>query len=142
MTTTAPAPLRHRHARSHRPGGQHKGSAPPNAARPPGANATATNTERDADIVPNVVPGVTVPTAFPDDVPIPGGQHRCPHCRRPLAIISVVIPADAAIVRPPEDARPFTTALTSTLQTLWVPETLHTDADQVVRFRGCQSMIR
>ena len=26
----------------------------------------------------------------------------CPHCRQPLAIISVVIPADAATVRPPE----------------------------------------
>lgn len=43
-----------------------------------------------------------VPTPFPDDVATPGGQHRCPHCRQPLAIISVVIPADAAIVKPPE----------------------------------------
>jgi hypothetical protein len=52
----------------------------------------------------NVVPAVplAVPTAFPDDVPVGGGQHRCPHCRAPLAILSVVIPADAAIVRPPE----------------------------------------
>ena len=48
-----------------------------------------------------MTPGVlAVPTAFPDDVPTHGGQHRCPHCRQPLAI--VVIPADAAIVRPPE----------------------------------------
>jgi hypothetical protein len=53
--------------------------------------------------VPHIVPGVAaVPTAFPDHVPTPGGQHRCPHCRQPLAIISVVIPADAAIVQPPE----------------------------------------
>jgi hypothetical protein len=53
--------------------------------------------------VPLIVPGVAaVPTAFPDHVPTPGGQHRCPHCRQPLAIISVVIPADAATVRPPE----------------------------------------
>lgn len=64
---------------------------------------TLTGADTGADLVPHVVPGVlTVPTAFPDDVPNPGGQHRCPHCRQPLAIISVVIPADAAIVRPPE----------------------------------------
>ena len=43
-----------------------------------------------------------VPSAFPDDVPTPGGHHHCPNCRQPLAIISVVIPADAAIVNPPE----------------------------------------
>jgi len=56
-----------------------------------------------ADVVPAVpliVPAV--PTAFPDHVPTPGGQHRCPHCRQPLAIISVLIPADAAIIRSPE----------------------------------------
>jgi len=66
-------------------------------------NDTNTDADTRADLVPNIVPGVlTVPTAFPDDVPNPGGQHRCPHCRQPLAIISVVIPADAAIVRAPE----------------------------------------
>jgi hypothetical protein len=43
-----------------------------------------------------------VPTAFPDDVPTPGGQHRCPHCRRPLAIISVLVPAAAAHIPTPE----------------------------------------
>ena len=54
-------------------------------------------------VVPHIVPSVlAVPTAFPDDVPTRDGQHRCPHCRQPLAIISVVIPADAAIIRPPE----------------------------------------
>ena len=54
-------------------------------------------------VVSHIVPGVlAVPTAFPDDVPTRGGQHRCPHCRQPLAIVSVVIPADAAIIRPPE----------------------------------------
>lgn len=42
------------------------------------------------------------PNASRDAVPTPGGQHHCPHCRQPLAIISVVIPADAAIIRPPE----------------------------------------
>jgi hypothetical protein len=55
-----------------------------------------------SDIVLNFVRGVTVPTPSRDDVPTPGGQHRCPHCRRPLAIISVVIPADAAVVPLPE----------------------------------------
>jgi hypothetical protein len=75
----------------------------------------------DADGVPDGVPGVpgvpgvlAVPTAFPDDVPNHGGQHRCPHCRQPLAIVSVVIPADAAIVKPPEVPPTTHTALTST----------------------------
>ena len=53
--------------------------------------------------VPPAVPGVlAVPTASLDDVANPGGQHRCPHCRQPLAVISVVIPAGAAIIRTPE----------------------------------------
>ena len=51
------------------------------------------------DVVP-AVPAVL--TAYPDDVATPGGQHRCPHCRKPLAVISVVIPADAAHIKPPE----------------------------------------
>lgn len=50
--------------------------------------------------VPLTVPGVVA--AFPDDVPTPGGQHRCPHCRQPLAVISVLVPAAAAHVQPPE----------------------------------------
>ena len=54
------------------------------------------------DIVANVVPGVIVPTPSRDDVATPGSQHRCPHCRQPLAIISVVIPAGAAVVSLPE----------------------------------------
>jgi hypothetical protein len=55
------------------------------------------------DVVPNVVPAaVVVPTPSRDDVPTPGSQHRCPHCRQPLAIISIVIPADAAVVPIPE----------------------------------------
>jgi hypothetical protein len=52
--------------------------------------------------VPPAVPGVVA--AFPDEVPIPGGQHRCPHCRQPLAVISVLVPAAAAHVQPPEVA--------------------------------------
>lgn len=64
----------------------------------------------NTDVVSNIVPGVpAVSTAFPDDVPNHGGQHRCPHCRQRLAVISVIIPADAAVIRPPE-----VPALTST----------------------------
>ena len=52
------------------------------------------------DVTSHVLPNVpAVPTAFPDDVPTRGGHHRCPHCRQPLAI---VIPAAAAVVKPPE----------------------------------------
>lgn len=55
------------------------------------------------DIVSDTVPHtVVVPTASRDDVATPGGQHRCPHCHQPLAIISVVIPAGAAHVTVPE----------------------------------------
>lgn len=54
---------------------------------------------RHDDTVPAVP---AVPTPFPDGVPNPTGTHRCPHCRTPLAIISVVIPADAAHINPPE----------------------------------------
>ena len=55
------------------------------------------------DIVTNAVPdSVVVPTASQDETPNRDGQHRCPHCRQPLAIISVVIPADAAVINPPE----------------------------------------
>jgi hypothetical protein len=55
-----------------------------------------------AEIVPGVVPGTVVPTPSRDAVATPGSQHRCPHCRQPLAIISVVIPAEAAVVSVPE----------------------------------------
>jgi hypothetical protein len=34
-------------------------------------------------------------------VPTLGGQHRCPHCRQPLAVISVLVPAAAAHIQPP-----------------------------------------
>ena len=61
------------------------------------------------DIVPDIVANsVVVATASRDDVPTPGSQHQCPHCRQPIAIISVVIPADAAIVKPPEVVLPMT----------------------------------
>jgi hypothetical protein len=63
----------------------------------------------DRDIVANDVVNdvadvadVVVPTASRDAVPTPGGQHRCPHCRPPLAVISVLVPAAAAHIPTPE----------------------------------------
>jgi MYND finger len=57
----------------------------------------------DHDIVAAVVADpVVVATAFRDAVPTDGGQHRCPHCRQPLAVISVLVPAAAAHIRTPE----------------------------------------
>jgi endogenous inhibitor of DNA gyrase (YacG/DUF329 family) len=37
-----------------------------------------------------------------DAVPAANGVTRCPHCRNELAVIAVVIPADAAHVQTPE----------------------------------------
>ena len=54
------------------------------------------------DTVPAVPAVPAVVTGFPDDVATPGGQHRCPHCRQPLTVISVLVPAAAAHVQPPE----------------------------------------
>jgi hypothetical protein len=56
----------------------------------------------DRDIVANVVADVVVPTASRDAVPTPAGRHRCPHCRQPLAVISVLVPAAAAHITTPE----------------------------------------
>jgi hypothetical protein len=52
-----------------------------------------------SDDVPTIV---FVPTASRDAVPTPGEQHRCPHCRQPLAVISVLVPAGAAVIPTPE----------------------------------------
>ncbi len=61
------------------------------------------NDAHHGDAVPPTVPAVpAVATAFPDDVATPGGQHRCPHCRQPLAVISVLVPATAAHIPTPE----------------------------------------
>ena len=55
------------------------------------------------DVVPTNVPDpVHVTTASRDAAATPDRQHRCPHCRQPLAIISVVVPAAAAHVPTPE----------------------------------------
>lgn len=62
-----------------------------------------TGNDARRDVVPLAVPTIpAVATAFPDDVPTPGGQHRCPHCQQPLAVISVLVPAAAAHVHTPE----------------------------------------
>lgn len=62
---------------------------------------------RGRDVVAHVVPTpAVVATASRDDVANPGGHHRCPHCHAPLAIISVVIPEDAAVVHPPQPGAP------------------------------------
>lgn len=58
--------------------------------------------QRDRIIVTDPVTDSVVPTASRDEVPNRDGQPRCPHCRQPLAIISVVIPADAAVIKTPE----------------------------------------
>ena len=55
------------------------------------------------DIVVDDVPdSVLVATTTQDAVATPGGQHRCPHCRKPLAVISVIVPAAAAHIPTPE----------------------------------------
>ena len=46
--------------------------------------------------------GVQPRNAVPDAVKAANGVTQCPHCRQELAIIAVVIPADAAHVQTPE----------------------------------------
>lgn len=55
-----------------------------------------------ADVVPNVVPSHAdaVPTA--NGVPAANGVQRCPNCHHELAVIAVVVPANAAHIRTPE----------------------------------------
>jgi endogenous inhibitor of DNA gyrase (YacG/DUF329 family) len=56
----------------------------------------------------NVHPRTGVPNAVraangvPNAVPAANGVTKCPHCRHDLAVIAVVIPADAAHVPIPE----------------------------------------
>jgi hypothetical protein len=55
------------------------------------------------DIVADDVPNDDdVATTSSDAAATPGGQHRCPHCRQPLAVISVLVPAAAAHIPTPE----------------------------------------
>jgi hypothetical protein len=50
--------------------------------------------------VPNVVPAAI---SLPDNgIPAANGVQRCPHCHRELAVIAVIIPAEAAHIPTPE----------------------------------------
>jgi endogenous inhibitor of DNA gyrase (YacG/DUF329 family) len=50
----------------------------------------------------DVAHAVHTRTDVPDAVRAANGVTRCPHCRHELAVIAVVIPADAAHVPTPE----------------------------------------
>ena len=59
-----------------------------------GANDVAPRIEVPNDVAPR--------TDVPNAVPAANGVTKCPHCRHDLAVIAVVIPADAAHVPIPE----------------------------------------
>ena len=50
--------------------------------------------------VGDVLDVVDLRNSLPHAVPAANGVARCPHCRQELAVVAVVIPADAAHVRP------------------------------------------
>ena len=54
------------------------------------------------DVSNDVRDGVQPRNTVPDAVQAANGVTQCPHCRQELAIIAVVIPADAAHVQTPE----------------------------------------
>lgn len=59
----------------------------------------------DPDVVTvtgDVTNTVTDATPIQDQVPTRGSQHRCPRCHQPLAVVSVIVPAAAATITPPE----------------------------------------
>ena len=49
-----------------------------------------------------VADAVRARSDVPNAVPAANGATKCPHCRHELAVIAVVIPADAAHVSTPE----------------------------------------
>ena len=49
-----------------------------------------------------VADAVRARSDVPNAVPAANGVTKCPHCRHDLAVIAVVIPADAAHVSTPE----------------------------------------
>lgn len=53
-------------------------------------------------VADTVLDVVVVSTPSRDEDPTRGGQHRCPHCRRPLVVISVLVPAAGAHIPTPE----------------------------------------
>lgn len=56
-----------------------------------------------ADLVPDTA-DTQASNGFPalNAVPAANGDQRCPHCRQPLAVISVLVPAAAAHIPTPE----------------------------------------
>ena len=50
----------------------------------------------------DVADAVRTRSDVPNAVPAANGVTQCPHCRHELAVIAVVIPADAAHVQTPE----------------------------------------
>ena len=50
----------------------------------------------------DVADAVRTPTPYPTPFGPPTASPQCPHCRHELAVIAVVIPADAAHVQTPE----------------------------------------
>jgi endogenous inhibitor of DNA gyrase (YacG/DUF329 family) len=54
------------------------------------------------DVANAVADAVHTRNDAPDAVRAANGIARCPHCRHELAVIAVVIPADAAHVQTPE----------------------------------------
>jgi endogenous inhibitor of DNA gyrase (YacG/DUF329 family) len=50
----------------------------------------------------DVADAVRTRSDVPNAVPAANGVTKCPHCRHELAVIAVVIPADAAHVSTPE----------------------------------------
>jgi hypothetical protein len=57
----------------------------------------------NTDIVHDAVGDiVVVPTNSYDAAATPSSQYSCPHCRQPLAVINVIIPAAAAHIPTPE----------------------------------------
>ena len=55
-----------------------------------------------SNVVANGANDVQLRTEVPNAVPAANGVTKCPHCRHDLAVIAVVIPADAAHVPIPE----------------------------------------
>ncbi|WP_433505410.1 hypothetical protein ACQP04_02205 [Pseudonocardia halophobica] len=70
------------------------------------ANAVTNAVTRSALTSPNAVKAVpdAVRNASPpaNAVPAANGIQRCPHCHTELAVIAVVVPAEAAHIRTPE----------------------------------------
>jgi endogenous inhibitor of DNA gyrase (YacG/DUF329 family) len=63
------------------------------------AHHRSNDVANDANDVADVV---RARSEVPNAVPAANGATKCPHCRRDLAVIAVVIPADAAHVPAPE----------------------------------------